>query len=118
MEAGSQVTVISLLTYSVIYLFPMLGFWAPRPWLPCSASGCRGRGCHSSRGLPTSWQALSGRKPYAEAGSQVTVISWLTYPVVYLFPMLGFAGAEAVVAIQCGYCASVIISKCGVGLTT
>jgi bacteriorhodopsin len=46
----------------------------------------------------------------------VTVLSWLTYPVVYVFPMLGFAGAEAVVAIQCGYCVSDIISKCGVGL--
>merc|ERR1711990_612660 len=46
----------------------------------------------------------------------VTVISWLTYPVVYIFPMLGFHGAQAVVAIQCGYCASDIISKCGVGL--
>jgi len=46
----------------------------------------------------------------------VTVISWLTYPVVYIFPMLGLHGAHAVVAIQCGYCASDIISKCGVGL--
>merc|ERR1719213_226611 len=46
----------------------------------------------------------------------VTVISWLTYPVVYVFPMLGLSGASAVVAIQCGYCASDIISKCGVGL--
>merc|ERR1711902_481048 len=46
----------------------------------------------------------------------VTVVSWLTYPVVYVFPMLGFSGAQAVVAIQCGYCASDIISKCGVGL--
>jgi len=46
----------------------------------------------------------------------VTVVSWLTYPVVYIFPMLGFAGADAVVAIQVGYCASDIISKCGVGL--
>jgi len=46
----------------------------------------------------------------------VTVVSWLTYPVVYIFPMLGFSGAEAVVAIQVGYCASDIISKCGVGL--
>merc|ERR1712209_400942 len=27
----------------------------------------------------------------------VTVVSWLTYPVVYVFPMLGFAGAKAVV---------------------
>merc|ERR1719491_2878107 len=46
----------------------------------------------------------------------VTVVSWLTYPAVYIFPMLGFAGAEAVVAIQVGYCVSDIISKCGVGL--
>merc|ERR1711904_413215 len=46
----------------------------------------------------------------------VTVLSWLTYPVVYVFPMLGLTGSSAVVAIQCGYCASDIISKCGVGL--
>jgi len=46
----------------------------------------------------------------------VTVISWLTYPVVYVFPMLGFAGANAVVAIQVGYCCSDVIAKCGVGL--
>jgi bacteriorhodopsin len=46
----------------------------------------------------------------------VTVLSWLTYPVVYVFPMIGFSGAGAVVAIQVGYCASDVISKCGVGL--
>merc|ERR1711920_820819 len=46
----------------------------------------------------------------------VTVVSWLTYPVVYVFPMMGFSGARAVVAIQVGYCVSDIISKCGVGL--
>jgi len=46
----------------------------------------------------------------------VTVISWCTYPVVYLFPMLGFKAAHAIVGIQIGYCASDIISKCGVGL--
>merc|ERR1712216_500095 len=45
-----------------------------------------------------------------------TVISWCTYPVVYLFPMLGINAAHAVVGIQIGYCASDIISKCGVGL--
>merc|ERR1712196_383081 len=37
-------------------------------------------------------------------------------PAVNVFPMLGFHGAHAVVGIQCGYCASDIISKCGVGL--
>jgi len=46
----------------------------------------------------------------------MTVISWCTYPVVYLFPMLGISAAQSVVSIQVGYCASDIISKCGVGI--
>jgi len=46
----------------------------------------------------------------------MTVISWCTYPVVYLFPMFGITAAKAVVGIQIGYCISDIISKCGVGL--
>merc|ERR1712151_641824 len=44
-----------------------------------------------------------------------TVISWCTYPIVYLFPFMGVSGASAVVGIQIGYCASDVISKCGVG---
>jgi len=55
-------------------------------------------------------------KAMIQRSQWVTVLSWLTYPVVYLFPMFGFQGAQAVIAIQCGYCASDIISKCGVGL--
>jgi len=46
----------------------------------------------------------------------LTVVSWCTYPVVYLFPMFGITASEAVVAIQVGYCVSDIISKCGVGI--
>jgi len=46
----------------------------------------------------------------------MTVISWCTYPIVYLFPMLGINAASAVVSIQLGYCVSDIISKCGVGI--
>ena len=46
----------------------------------------------------------------------MTVIIWGTYPVVYLFPMLGINAALAVVSIQVGYCASDIISMCGVGI--
>jgi len=45
-----------------------------------------------------------------------TVVSWCTYPVVYLFPMLGIKGENVVVFIQLGYSVSDIISKCGVGL--
>jgi len=47
---------------------------------------------------------------------RITIISWLTYPIVYIIPMLGAKGASAVVGIQMGYCLSDIISKCGVGL--
>merc|ERR1712160_69388 len=46
----------------------------------------------------------------------LTVVSWCTYPVVYLFPMVGVSPAKSVVGIQLGYCVSDIISKCGVGL--
>jgi bacteriorhodopsin len=46
----------------------------------------------------------------------MTVISWCTYPIVYLIPMLGFNPGHAVMGIQIGYCISDIISKCGVGL--
>merc|ERR1719401_1314965 len=45
-----------------------------------------------------------------------TVLSWCTYPVVYIFPMMGIEGTNAVVGIQLGYSVSDIISKCGVGL--
>jgi len=44
-----------------------------------------------------------------------TVVSWCTYPVVYILPMLGLSGSSAVVGIQLGYCLSDVISKCGVG---
>jgi len=46
----------------------------------------------------------------------MTVISWCTYPIVYLFPFFKIQAATAVVSIQIGYCVSDIISKCGVGL--
>jgi len=46
----------------------------------------------------------------------MTVISWCTYPIVYLFPMMGGSGSGSVMGIQIGYCLSDIISKCGVGL--
>merc|ERR1712070_858348 len=51
-----------------------------------------------------------------------TVLSWCTYPVVYILPMMtgsesGKAGlsAQAITAVQTGYTISDIISKCGVG---
>jgi len=55
-------------------------------------------------------------KSKIQTAQVMTVISWCTYPIVYLFPMLGINAAQSVVSIQIGYCASDIISKCGVGL--
>lgn len=45
-----------------------------------------------------------------------TVISWCTYPIVYVIPIFGCFGSYAIVGIQIGYCVSDVISKCGVGL--
>merc|ERR1712199_54180 len=50
-----------------------------------------------------------------------TVISWCTYPIVYLLPMFmnttnGELTAANVVGIQIGYSIADVISKCGVGL--
>ena len=39
-----------------------------------------------------------------------------SYPIVYLFPMLGISGSTAIVWIQIGYSIADIIAKCGVGL--
>merc|ERR1711871_76862 len=55
-------------------------------------------------------------KSKVNAACAWTVISWCTYPVVYLLPFLGVSGPQAVVGIQIGYCAADVISKCGVGL--
>merc|ERR1712003_384983 len=55
-------------------------------------------------------------KEAIKSAQLMTVISWCTYPVVYLFPMLGISASKSVVGIQVGYCVSDIISKCGVGL--
>merc|ERR1711862_673708 len=57
--------------------------------------------------------AIRGKIQVAQV---MTVISWCTYPIVYLFPMLGITASNAVVGIQMGYCVSDIISKCGVGI--
>jgi len=64
----------------------------------------------------TNSEADPNVKGKIQTAQMVTVISWCTYPIVYLFPMLGINAAQAVVSIQVGYCASDIISKCGVGI--
>jgi len=61
-------------------------------------------------------------KGLVKTACYATVVSWCTYPVVYILPMImgsvdGKAGltAQAITAVQIGYTISDIISKCGVG---
>lgn len=58
-------------------------------------------------------QKIKSKLKYAQT---LVVVSMCTYPIVYLFPMIGFSGPSVVVMIQVGYCISDIISKCGVGV--
>merc|ERR1712086_671677 len=46
----------------------------------------------------------------------VTIISWLTYPIVFVLPMLGLKPSASEIGIQVGYSFSDVISKCIVGL--
>merc|ERR1719252_27993 len=63
----------------------------------------------------TNGESDEGVRSKIRAAQYMTVFSWLTYPIVYIIPMMGVSGADAVVGIQLGYCVSDIISKCGVG---
>ena len=46
----------------------------------------------------------------------LTVLSWAFYPVVFVFPMIGFSGGGAETAVQVGYTVADIVSKVGLGL--
>jgi len=41
----------------------------------------------------------------------VTVLSWCFYPVVFVFPMIGFTGGAATTAVQVGYTIADIVAK-------
>jgi len=46
----------------------------------------------------------------------VTVLSWCTYPIVYILPMMGVSGASARTGIQMGYSIADVIAKPLLGL--
>jgi bacteriorhodopsin len=50
------------------------------------------------------------------AARWITVLSWCTYPIVYIFPMLGLSGASAHAGVQIGYSVADVIAKPGIGL--
>ena len=50
------------------------------------------------------------------AARYITVVTWLFYPIVYLFPLLGVSGASASVGVQVGYSIADVLAKAGFGL--
>ena len=44
------------------------------------------------------------------------VISWCFYPLVYVFPMIGFTGGSAATAVQVGYTIADIVAKAMFGV--
>jgi len=50
------------------------------------------------------------------AARWLTVLSWLFYPLVFLFPMIGFTGDTAITAVQVGYTVADIVAKAVFGV--
>ncbi len=50
------------------------------------------------------------------AARYITVVTWLFYPIVYLFPLLGLSGAAANVGVQVGYSVADVLAKAGFGV--
>jgi len=50
------------------------------------------------------------------AARWLTVVSWLFYPVVFVFPMIGFTGGSATTAVQVGYTVADVVAKAVFGV--
>lgn len=65
-------------------------------------------------------ESIQSQPPIArglvKASTYITVISWCTYPIVFLFPMLGLTGSNAFTAVQVGYSIADVIAKPILGL--
>jgi len=55
-------------------------------------------------------------KNLVSAARYVTVISWSTYPIVYILGSVGLSGSTGFVGVQIGYSVADVISKCGYGV--
>lgn len=50
------------------------------------------------------------------AARWLTVVSWAFYPVVFVFPMIGFTGGSATTAVQVGYTVADVLAKAVFGV--
>jgi bacteriorhodopsin len=46
----------------------------------------------------------------------ITVVTWLFYPIVFILPMIGLTGTNAVVGVQVGYSIADVLAKAAFGL--
>jgi len=46
----------------------------------------------------------------------ITVVTWLFYPIVFILPMIGLSGNNAVVGVQVGYSIADVLAKAAFGL--
>jgi bacteriorhodopsin len=58
----------------------------------------------------------AGARGLVSAARWLTVASWSFYPLVFLFPMIGFTGGVAATAVQVGYTIADIVAKAVFGL--
>jgi len=50
------------------------------------------------------------------AARTLTVVSWCFYPIVFIFPMIGFTGGAAITSVQVGYTIADIVAKAVFGV--
>jgi bacteriorhodopsin len=55
-------------------------------------------------------------KGLINTAAYLVVVSWLFYPIVYLFPLIGITGGSAIVAVEVGYTVADIVAKAVFGL--
>ena len=57
-----------------------------------------------------------GARGLIRAARSLTVVSWMFYPVVFVFPMIGFTGGAATIAVQVGYTVADVVAKAVFGV--
>jgi bacteriorhodopsin len=57
-----------------------------------------------------------GARGLVSAARWLTVVSWLFYPIVFVFPMIGFTGSAATIAVQVGYTVADVVAKAVFGV--
>ena len=55
-------------------------------------------------------------KGLIHTATYLVIVSWLFYPIVYLFPLIGITGGSAIVALEVGYTVADIVAKAVFGL--